>query len=159
VAFQPKTKAAKLLVTQTLSKDQLLDMVATGWTQQRIADHVSQLTGQPISQYYISKTLTGLGDEYQEAKKAQARYQAERVADIADKVEAGTLDAASARVSAENRRWVASRLDPATYGDRQAIDVQLTDVTALHMVALRDAMKTVSTVKSRESRESKSSSD
>lgn len=143
---QPKTAQVKALVNRTLSKDQLLDMVATGWTQQRIADHVSSLTGQPISQYYICKTLQAFGDEYQEAKKAQARYQAERVADIADKVEEGKLDPASARVAADNRRWVASKLDPSTYGDRVAMDVQLTDVTAMHLQAMRDAMKIVATV-------------
>jgi hypothetical protein len=121
-------------------------MVATGWTQQKIADHVSQLTKTPVSQYYICKTLQSFGDDYQAAKKAQAQYQAERVADIADKVEAGQLDPASARISSDNRKWVAARLDPSTYGDRVQADIQLTDVTALHLEAMRQAMRTVQTV-------------
>jgi hypothetical protein len=121
-------------------------MIATGWTVRKIADHVSSLTGQPISHYYIVKTLQTYGEDYQDAKKQQARLQAERVADIADKVENGQLDPASARVAAENRRWVASKLDPSVYGDRVAMDVQLTDVTAMHLNAMRDAMRTVNTV-------------
>jgi hypothetical protein len=120
-------------------------MVATGWTQVKIAEHVSQLTNTPISQYYISKTLTSFGDDYQEAKRAQARLQAERVADIADRVESGQLDPASARISSDNRKWVASKLDPATYGDRTAIDLAVTDVTQMHIQAMRDAMRVVST--------------
>jgi hypothetical protein len=143
---QPKTAQTKALVNRTLSKDQLLEMIATGWTVRRIADHVSSLVGEPISHYYIVKTLQSYGEDYQEAKKQQARLQAERVADIADKVEEGKLDAASARVAADNRKWVASKLDPSTYGDRVAMDVQLTDVTAMHLQAMRDAMKIVTTV-------------
>jgi hypothetical protein len=121
-------------------------MVATGWTLQKIGDHIASLTGTPISAYYVCKAMQSFGDEYQEAKKQQARYQAERVAEIADKVELGQLDPASARVAADNRRWVASKLDPSTYGDRVAMDVQLTDVTAMHLNAMRDAMRTVNTV-------------
>jgi hypothetical protein len=142
---QPKTKQKAALVTRALSKEQLLDMVATGWTQQRIADHVANLTGQPISQYYICKTLQTFGDEYQAAKKAQAQYHAERIAEIADKVEDGRLDPASARISSENRKWVAARLDPSQYGDRIQADIAVTDVTALHLAAMRDALKTVTT--------------
>jgi hypothetical protein len=144
MAAQPKTQQAKALITRTLSKDQLLDMVATGWTQQRIADHVTQVTGQPVSQYYICKTLQSFGDEHTQAKKAQAQYHAERIADIADKVEDGRIDPASARISSDNRKWVAARLDPTQYGDRIQADIQLTDVTALHLEAMRNAMKTVS---------------
>ncbi len=118
-------------------------MVATGWTQQKIADHVTELTGVPVSQYYVCKTLQSFGDDYQAAKKAQAQYQAERVSALADKVEQGTLDPASARVASDNRKWVASKLDPSTYGDKVAMDVQLTDITQLHMQAMRDAMRVV----------------
>jgi hypothetical protein len=146
MAAQPKTAQTKALLNRTLTKDQLLEMIATGWTVRRIAEHASTLTGQAISHYYIVKTLQSYGDEYQEAKKQQARLQAERVADIADKVEEGKLDPASARVAAENRRWVASKLDPSTYGDKVAMDVQLTDVTAMHLQAMRDAMKIVETI-------------
>lgn len=143
MAAQPKTQQAKALVTRTLSREQLLDMVATGWTQQKIADHVTTLTGQPISQYYICKTLQSFGEDYLAAKKAQANFQAERVIEIADKVENGTLDPASARISSDNRKWVASKLDPSTYGDRVAIDAQVTDVAAMHIAAMKEAMRVV----------------
>ena len=143
MAAQPKTQQHKALILNTLTEDALLDMVATGWTQQRIADHVSQLTNTPISQYYVSKTLTSLGDKYTEAKKAQAEYHASKVADLADKVEGGKIDSSSARVASENRRWLASKLDPSTYSDKAQIDVAITDVTALHLAQLRDRLKTV----------------
>ena len=145
MAARPKTQQAKALITRTVSRDWLLDAVATGWTQQRIADHVTTLTGQPISTYYVCRTLQSFGADYDAAKKAQAQYHAERIADISDKVENGQLDPASARISSENRKWVAARLDPSQYGDRIQADIAVTDVTALHLAAMRDALKIVST--------------
>jgi hypothetical protein len=143
MASQPKTKQAIATISRAIHKDALLEMVATGWTQQKIADHVTELTGIPVSQYYVCKTLQSFGDDYQAAKKAQAQYQAERVSALADKVEQGTLDPASARVASDNRKWVASKLDPSAYGDKVAMDVQLTDVTQMHLQAMRDAMRVV----------------
>lgn len=143
MAAQPKTQQHKQLITKTISEDQLLDMVATGWSQRRIADHVSQLVGQPVSQYYVCKTLQTFGDRYQEAKKAQAEYHAERIADLADKVEDGKIDSSSARVASDNRKWLASKLDPSTYSDKAQLDIAVTDVTALHLAALRDRLRTV----------------
>ena len=145
MAAQPKTQQHKQLITRTVSEDQLLDMVATGWSQRRIADHVSQLVGQPVSQYYVCKTLQTFGDRYQEAKKAQAEYHAATVADLADKVEDGKIDSSSARVASDNRKWLASKLDPSTYSDKAQLDIAVTDVTALHLAALRDRLKTVDT--------------
>jgi hypothetical protein len=144
MASQNKTKQTKALVLRTIPEQELLNMVATGWTQEKIAYHVSTLTGQPISQYYISKTLNSL-EGYPEARKAQAEYHANKVATTAEAVEAGRIDPASARVSSESRKWLASRLDPQSWGDRQAIDLQVTDTTALHLEALRQSMQVVST--------------
>jgi hypothetical protein len=118
-------------------------MVAEGWSQRKIADHVSQLVGQPVSQYYVCKTLQSFGDRYQEAKKAQAEYHASKVADLADKVETGGIDSSSARVASDNRKWLASKLDPSTYSDKAQLDIAVTDVTALHLAALRDRLRTV----------------
>jgi hypothetical protein len=144
MAARPKTQQAKALITRTVSKEWLLDAVATGWTQQRIADHVTTLTGQPISTYYVCRTLQSFGPDYDAAKKAQAQYHAERIADISDKVEEGKIDPASARISSENRKWVAARLDPSTYGDRVQQDITLTNVTEMHLAAMRDRLRIVS---------------
>lgn len=142
---QPKTAQNKALITQTLSKDAMLAMVAEGWSQRRIAEHVSQLTGKEISQYYICKTLQSFGDDYKDAKKAQAEFHAAKVAEISDKVETGQIDPASARVSSDNRKWLASKLNPSDYSDKAQIDIAVTDVTALHLAQLRERLKTVAT--------------
>jgi hypothetical protein len=144
---QPKTAQKTAMVTRAVSKEWLLDAVATGWTQRKIAQHVSQLTGQEVSQYYICKTLQSLGPDYDAAKREQAQYHAERIAEIADKVEEGTLDPASARISSDNRKWIAARLDPSQYGDKIQADIAVTDVTQMHLQAMREALKIVSTQK------------
>lgn len=143
MAARPKTRQMKALIKRTLSEDALLEMVATGWTLQKIGDHIESLTGKPCSKYYVCKALQACGQRYTAAKQAQAQLQAERVADIADRVESGQLDPASARVASENRRWVASKLDPQTYGERQALDIRVADVTEMHLQALKQRMQTI----------------
>ena len=142
---QPKTAQVKALLTRSLTKEQLLDMVANGWTLKRIGEHVGTLTGTAVSPYYVCKTLQQWPDEYSHAKKAQAEYHAARIAEIADEVEQGKLDPASARVASDNRKWVASKLDPSTYSDRVEINANITDVTQLHLAQLRDRLRVVST--------------
>jgi hypothetical protein len=58
-------------------------------------------------------------------------------------VEDGKIDSSSARVASDNRKWLASKLDPSTYSDKAQLDIAVTDVTALHLAALRDRLKTV----------------
>jgi hypothetical protein len=142
---QPKTQQKKALITNTVSEAALLDMVAEGWTHRKIAAHVEQLTGQPVSCYYVTKTLQSFGDRYTEAKRAQAEMHANKLAEISDRVEEGTLDPASARVSSDNRKWLASKLNPSEYSDRAQLDVAITDVTQLHLHALRERLKVVGT--------------
>jgi hypothetical protein len=149
---QPKTNQVKSLLARALTKEQMLDMVATGWTLRKIADHVTGLTNVPVSAYYVCKALQQWPDEYGQAKKAQAEMHAERVASIADDVEAGRLDPASARVASDNRKWVASKLDPSTYSDKAMIDVRVTDVAEMHLIALRERLKTVSNQQSEDAR-------
>lgn len=142
---KPKTQQKKALITNTVSEQALLDMVCEGWTHRKIAAHVEQLTGEPISCYYVTKTLQSLGDRYTEAKRIQAEYHASKLAEISDRVEEGKLDPASARVSSDNRKWLAAKLNPSEYSERAQIDVAVTDVTQLHLHALRERLRVVGT--------------
>ena len=143
MSSQSKTQQNKALVLRTIGEPELLDLVANGWSHRRIAARVSEVTGKSISCYYITKTLQSL-DGYQDAKKAQAEYHAGKVADAAESVANGTLDPASARVASENHRWLASKMDPSTYSDKVAVDMQIVDLTRVHLDSLRDRLKTVS---------------
>ena len=57
----------------------------------------------------------------------QADVHAEKVAELADKCEAGTLDPNAARVASGNRQWLAARMAPRRWGERQQVDQRLVD--------------------------------
>jgi len=48
------------------------------------------------------------------------------------------LDANAARVSLDARKFLASRLAPHIWGDKQRVDITTTDVTKLHLEAIRE---------------------
>jgi hypothetical protein len=52
------------------------------------------------------------------AREAQGEYAAEKMDDINDKVEAGILDPAAARVISSNLQWKASKLFSKRYGEK-----------------------------------------
>jgi hypothetical protein len=65
---------------------------------------------------------------------------------LANSVEESQIDPHAARAAADIRKWVASRLDMQTYGDKMQTKLEVTDTTALHLEAVRNLMKTVSVI-------------
>jgi hypothetical protein len=143
MASQSKTQQNRAVVLRAIGEPELLDLVSNGWSHRRIAARVTEITGKPISCYYITKCLQSL-EGYPEAKKANAEYHAGKVADAAEAVANGTLDPASARVASENHKWLASKMDPSVYSDKVAVDMQIVDLTRVHLDSLRDRLRTVS---------------
>jgi hypothetical protein len=43
-----------------------------------------------------------------------------------------------AKVALDARRWLASKMDPTRFGDRQRIDLTTTDLTKLHLDAIKE---------------------
>ena len=48
------------------------------------------------------------------------------------------MDAAAARVSLDARKFLASRYNPDRWGDKQRVDLNVTDVNALHLEAITE---------------------
>jgi hypothetical protein len=80
------------------------------------------------------------------ARHARAQWHVERMEKLANSVEDAQIDPHAARAAADIRKWVASRLDMQTYGDKLQAKVEVTDTTALHLEAVRNLMKTVSVI-------------
>lgn len=80
------------------------------------------------------------------ARHARAQWHVERMEKLANSVEDAQIDPHAARAAADIRKWVASRLDMQTYGDKMQTKVEVTDTTALHLEAVRNLMKTVASV-------------
>jgi len=126
-----KETARKLSDPQTW--EYFFKIVAAGESTRAAADYVELSTNQINS--YI-KAHPHLTEAYEEARQQRAEYHAERIEKIANDVETGDMDAASARVSLDARKFLASRFNPDRWGDKQRVDVTVTDMNALYMDAL-----------------------
>ena len=76
------------------------------------------------------------------AREARASVHAERMEDIANRVESGELDPKRAQVSLQARQWLASRMDSKIWGDLQKVEanVKVADVTEVYLDQLKDLM-------------------
>ena len=77
------------------------------------------------------------------AREARASVHAERMEDIANRVESGELDPKRAQVSLQARQWLASRMDSKIWGDLQKVqaDIKVTDVTKVYLDQLKELMQ------------------
>ena len=69
--------------------------------------------------------IEGLSDRYTRAKAFQSEREANIILDIADN--ATNQDYQVARLRVDARKWIASKLLPNKYGDRQSVDHSSTD--------------------------------
>ena len=76
------------------------------------------------------------------AREARALVHAERMEQLADRVESGELDPKRAAVSLQARQWLASRMDSKQWGDLQKVqaDIKVTDVSQVYLDQLKDLM-------------------
>tara|TARA_Y100001963_G_scaffold8495_1_gene11028 strand:+ start:3150 stop:3578 length:429 start_codon:yes stop_codon:yes gene_type:complete len=91
--------------------------------------------------YYQISNDKELNNRYKEAKKAYAEMTVSQIQDITEKLEKGHIDPASAKTIIGAKQWVASKYAPIEYGERQTIDMKVSDATQLHLEALRQQMK------------------
>jgi hypothetical protein len=126
-----KERAALLQDPQTW--EHFFKIVAAGESTKAAASYLD-LTINAINGYINAHE--DLSQRYEEARKARADFHAERIEKIAHDVETGDMDAAAARVSLDARKFLASRFNPDRWGDRQRVDLNVTDVNALHLEAI-----------------------
>ncbi len=87
-----------------------------------------------------------LNEKYELIRNARALANAERIEQLAEKVEMEQIDPNAAKVSIGARQWLAERMDAKRWGNRIQQDVKITDTTQLHLQAVRDLMRTVAHV-------------
>tara|TARA_B110000196_G_C21144704_1_gene665900 strand:- start:105 stop:572 length:468 start_codon:yes stop_codon:yes gene_type:complete len=84
------------------------------------------------------KSDPDLFQRFEQARENRANWHAERIENIINDVDAGIIDAHAAKVSIDARKWLASRMDPNSWGDKTRVDLNVTDVTQLHLEAIRE---------------------
>ena len=115
--------------------DKVFKVISAGESTKSVSRHFKMPYHKMLS--YIKADM-GLSQRYEDARSARAMFHAERIEKIANDVETGDLDANAARVSLDARKFLASRLDPHIWGDKQRVDITTTDVTKLHLEAIRE---------------------
>jgi hypothetical protein len=87
-----------------------------------------------------------LHEKYEIVRNARALANAERIEQLAQKVEDEQIDPNAAKVSIGARQWLAERMDAKRWGNKIQQDVKITDTTQLHLEAVRNLMRTVANV-------------
>jgi hypothetical protein len=83
--------------------------------------------------------------QYEAARYRRAEWHSSQIERMAVEVESGELDPKAGKVAIETRMWLASKMDPKQWGERQQIDMNVTTTHKLHM----DAIRTLSAQKAR----------
>jgi hypothetical protein len=146
MASQTLTRQHIALIARDIGEQTVLDMVADGKSQKAIANYVSEVVGKPVSAYYVHSFLHRDEDasaRYKAARLAAASGAAGKINDITDELLEGKRDPSSVKVASDNLKWIAAKADPATYSDKAQLDIQVTDLTALHLESLRQRMRDV----------------
>ena len=63
--------------------------------------------------------------DYEQARIARAEWHVSDIESMLTDVRNGTLEPSAARVIAENKRWIASRMDPHLWGEKVQIDANV----------------------------------
>tara|TARA_R110002020_G_scaffold255088_2_gene468871 strand:- start:2700 stop:3356 length:657 start_codon:yes stop_codon:yes gene_type:complete len=82
-----------------------------------------------------------LSDRYARAKSARVDGLSHKVLKIADDVVNGVMDPQAGRVAADQYKWAASKFYPKMFGDKIQADVQVTNLTQIHLNEVRDYAK------------------
>jgi hypothetical protein len=127
-------KAQHRIMSDPATWDEIFRVIGAGESTKSVATHYQLPTGRMLS--YI-KGNSDLAERYEEARQARAMFHAERIEAIANNVESGDIDAQAARVSLDARKFLASRLDPHLWGEKQRVDLTINDVTKQHLEAIR----------------------
>ena len=131
MAGKPVTRAA-LEKLGKLGIDTICEKLSEGATTLEIA------TACGVSRPILSKflNLPEHRDVYARARETRASNHAERIEELANMVEAGTMDTNAARVSIDARKWIAARMDPTRWADNKGVAVNIS-ITDLHLGSLR----------------------
>lgn len=64
-------------------------------------------------------------DQYERARIARAEWHVSDIESMMTEVRRGDLDPSAARVIAENKRWLASRMDPHLWGEKVQVEANV----------------------------------
>jgi len=137
MAGRPKRAARRLaerLEEQPEFFDELFAQIAAGGN---MPDYC-KVTGIPYSTAYEAiQRDPALAERLQAARDQKVDWHIGQIERVTDDVTQGRIDPKAASVSIASRQWLASRMNPRAWGERQQVDVQVTHTHKLHLDAIR----------------------
>jgi hypothetical protein len=115
----PKANGRPSVYTPELAS-LILARMAAGDTLRTICESDGMPSPSTIKQWAIDDKPAGFSDRYARAREFQADAIAEEALEIADR--APVEDAAKTRIRVDARKWLASKLNPAKFGDRTRLE-------------------------------------
>lgn len=131
MAGSPKKKSLKDTIAK-IGIEPIFSRIAAGETIAAIAASIG--TSAPMLSAVLNQREHT--DAYARAREMRAARHAERIEELADRVEDGDIDPTAARVSIDARKWIAARLDPGRWQETKGPLVNIT-LTGLHAGSLR----------------------
>ena len=138
----PIRRARKARVKRMFDDPEFWDKVFDGYSEFGSLPKMAKEIQVPYKTLYHKITTTPeLNERYKEARLAHAELTVDEIRSINGKLEHGHIDPSAAKTLINSKQWIASKYSPIMYGERQTIDMQVTDATQLHLDALRQQMK------------------
>ena len=139
MAGSPKKRANRERAQTIMNKqgffEHVFSQIADGVSLPNIAAELAI----PYKQLWTKiNTTPELNSAFQQARKAHATWQEAQINRLADNVEVGITEPQAAKISIDARKWLASRSDPGTYGERTQHDVKIQSIHTLHLEAHAD---------------------
>jgi hypothetical protein len=115
------------------AKETIIDKLSIGDSLKAILDGDKSLPSRPIVYEWLNsnhkKFDKDFFNNYVRAREDSADLDAENLEEIAQKTLEGKYDPQSARVAADILKWTAGRKKPKKYGDKQAIEHTVKEVS------------------------------
>lgn len=113
--------------------DELLERLAEGESLKSVCKAFGLVY--PTTMRYLSRHHTA---DYEAAKIVRADTALDDMATLEDKLENAKIGFNEARELFKSKQWRAERLNSNRYGQKQTIDMNVTDKTRLHLDAIRE---------------------
>jgi len=140
----PVRRARKARVKRMFDDPEFWDKVFDGYSEFGSLPKMAKEIQVPYKTLYHKITTTPeLNERYKEARIAHAELTVDEIRSINNKLEMGHIDPSAAKTLINSKQWIASKYSPIHYGERQTIDMSITDSTQMHLDALRAQMKQV----------------
>ena len=140
----PVRRARRAREARMFDDPQFWDKIFDGYAEFGSLPKMAKEIEVPYKKLYHKITTTPeLKERYDETRCAYAEMTVDEIKTINDKLEIGHLDPSTAKTLINSKQWIIQKYSPIAYGERQTIDMQVTDATQLHLAALRKQMKNI----------------